>query len=213
MSDEPYAARRLANALADSLERARTGGNDATTFIEEAVAALRQAPLGRNPCAAKSNAPCSGWDGLTAFASTQHDTELVNALVDVTEDLPWIAGNHFWADEKYAYFADHMWGAIVMGEEGAAYLTDERYIVLLHIQEPNAIYPLHEHRIPEGYYIVAGTNEWSHDGVNWETHAPGTLFFNESWQRHAIRTGQEPSLSLDIYLPPFGWEGGLSEID
>tara|TARA_B100000029_G_C17405995_1_gene898908 strand:+ start:464 stop:925 length:462 start_codon:yes stop_codon:yes gene_type:complete len=144
-----------------------------------------------------------------ALARAQHDCDLVDAIELIEPELCWIEGNHFWPEERYRYFANHMTGAMVFGEPGSPYMIEQRCIVLLHVQMPHAIYPLHEHRIPEAYYIVAGNNEWTHDGVVWERHQPGELFYNASWQPHAIRTGDEPSLSLDVYLPPFGWEGGL----
>ena len=103
-----------------------------------------------------------------------------------------------------------MFGVLMVGEEGAAFYAEDSYIVLMHVIAPHTIYPLHAHQIPEGYYIVAGHPELTRDGEHWETKPTDSLHYSRSWEPHGMRTNGEPMLSLDIYLPPFGWEGGLT---
>ena len=57
--------------------------------------------------------------------------------------------------------------------------------------------------------MLSGSGDWSHDGENWQRLSPGAVFHNTSWQPHSMRSHDEPLLSMGLYLPPFGWEGGL----
>ena len=91
--------------------------------------------------------------------------------------------------------------------------AQERYIALLILIDADTTYPLHAHRIEELYYILSGDAQWSHDGESWETVPPGSIFHNESYQPHTMRTSDEPLMAMGFYLPPFGWEGGLLESD
>lgn len=100
-------------------------------------------------------------------------------------------------------------GALLVGEDDALFIGERRYIALLIIIAPNTTYPLHAHRIEELYYVLSGNADWSHDGTVWTTLPPGSLFFNRSYEPHAIRSNDAPLIAMGLYLPPFGWEGGL----
>jgi len=207
---EPSNARRLVDALANGLELARVGNDEAQEFITKAIEAMREATLTRNAKAAPAMQRYEGWDSLLALAARQRKDDLAAAIAAIgSESIPWIEGRHFWPEEQHRYFAQRMSGALLMGEPGAAFYTQERFILLLHVMAPHAIYPLHEHRIAEGYYIVAGNPEFSRDGHHWIAQPPGSLHYNKSWAPHAIRTKGQAMLSINIYLPPFGWEGDL----
>lgn len=203
------AVERLVTCLANSLDKVANIDAGGERFAQRAATALRESCLSVNPTPTPSAGPCSGWNELIEMARRQSDPDLVNALFALEPCIPWIPGNHYWPEKKYDYFTTTMRGGLVIGDDGAAFNCEGGYIVLLHTMHAHSVYPLHKHRIPEGYFIVGGHCEWSHDGKNWSTYIPGTLFYNQSWEPHAIRSKDEPLLSLDIYLPPFGWEGGL----
>ncbi len=99
----------------------------------------------------------------------------------------------------------------LVGPDDAVYTTADRYIIHLVIIGRYNTYPLHEHRIKEAYYVVAGHANWLRDEVNWVTWPPGAVFFKRSWESHTICTDDEPLLFLSFFPPPFGWEGGLVE--
>ena len=215
IGQEPASLRLLMDSLAGALETTlhtgRYDGEEAAAFLHNAAGAMRASRLHPNLEAPAGTQAYPGWSALLSLAREQHEAALIDALAAVTHDIDWIDGQHFWPGERYRYFAEKMYGALLVGDEQCSFLCDDGYILLLHTIEPHSVYPLHQHSIPEGYYVVAGNNEWSHDGENWQCLPPGSLYYNASWQPHTIRTGDEPSLSLDIYLPPFGWDGGLCE--
>ena len=131
---------------------------------------------------------------------------LVNQLIPLCR---WFRGNEFYTRPEDRHFAERLWGAELVGHDGGIFSCGQRFILLLIILEPDTLYPLHAHRIEETYLVLAGRGEWTHDGHDWAQLEAGDSFHNESWQAHAIRTGAEPVMTLGIYLPPFGWEGGL----
>ena len=207
---EPQNARRFVDILASCLENTQVASEQARAFVTNSVEAMRESTLERNSKPAASMLRYDGWESLLALAEGQRKDDLVAAIATLErENIPWIEGSHFWPDQKYQYFAQRMCGALLMGESGAAFYNQERFILLLHVMAPHTTYPLHEHRIPEGYYIVGGHPEFTGDGNHWIAQPPGSLYYNKSWAPHAIRTKAQPMLSINIYLPPFGWDGGL----
>lgn len=209
--DEPANARRLVDILANGLEQSPVVGDEARAFISKAAHAMRESTLVRNLQPAAPMRRYAGWESLLALATSQRTDGLVATIANLARDkLPWIEGRHFWPEQEHRHFAERMFGALLMGEPGSAFYTDQRYILMLHIMAPHATYPLHQHRIPEGYYIVAGNPEFTGDGTCWRLQPPGSLYYNKSWAPHGIRTKDQTMLSINIYLPPFGWEGGLA---
>ena len=208
---QPALARQFVDRLADLLAQAPCPDTGGETFAAAVASEMRGAVLSVNTTPAQSRNRYPDWEGLTTLAASQTSVELITLLRELEPLLPWIEGSHFWPAQEHRYFAEKMWGALVIGEAGAAFYAEERYIMMLHTMAPQCVYPLHEHRIPEGYFIIGGHVDWSRDGEHWEPRPPGSLFYNKSWAPHSIRTHNEPLLSLDVYLPPFGWEGGLTK--
>ena len=196
--------KQFVDALATHLTGVTSADPGGDAFIASVETALRHSPLSLNTHAAPKAARYPEWQQLTTMARRQSNATLVDTLIALEPHLAWIPGNHFWPEPGHAYFAEKMFGALIAGDEGSNFNCDQGYILLLHTMQPYSIYPLHEHRIPEGYCILGGHCEWTHDGVNWSVRPPGTLFYNESWEPHAIRSHEEPLLSIDLYLPPFG---------
>ena len=204
---EPELARRVADELADALAECRPIGDGATGFARDIESALRLAPLLPNP-AAPEVAAYEGWEAVVQRSLAAADDGLHEAIARIGRELSWIDGTRFWPGEEHS-FARRILGSLMAGDHESAYLTDGRYIALLMVVEPNTTYPPHAHQIQEGYYVIAGRGEWTVDGDPWRPHEAGTLVHVPSCDSHGIRTGDEPLVCMNLYLPPFGWEGDL----
>jgi len=65
---------------------------------------------------------------------------------------------------------------------------------------PNIEYPAHSHLAKEVYLVLTPGAEWSLDGENWFSVAPGEVIYHSSSQRHAIRTQETPMLAFAAWL-------------
>ena len=201
-------ARELMQALATAIDRAPNLEASSRAFADRLVAALGTAQLSPNAAADDTDQPpAQCWQQI--MDQSIGAGPLLQAVQDLDPIRRWIRAVDFYPEPEHGYFAEHVWGALIAGEQDALVNTNERYIALLIVIEPHTHYPLHAHRIEELYFTITGQAEWSHDGKLWEAVPPGSVFHNASWQPHTMRTGDEPLLAMGLYLPPFGWEGGL----
>lgn len=65
---------------------------------------------------------------------------------------------------------------------------------------PNLLYPDHQHAPREVYLVLTPGARWSLDSGEWFDVAPGTMIVHDSWQNHAIRTGNTPFLAFAAWL-------------
>lgn len=215
-SDLQTSARDLATALSDAIGRAAPRAEPTRAYTERLIC-----ELGR--CVPTLNAPLP--PGITPSESVQSAlykrpepavARVLEYLEPVIPMCSWFRADRFYAAPRHRgvsekHFAERLWGALVLGQDDAVFAADERLVALLVVLEPNTTYPLHAHRIEELYLILSGDAEWSHDGQSWERPEPGEVFHNRSWKPHAMRTGKAALVAMGLYLPPFGWEGGLLE--
>lgn len=74
---------------------------------------------------------------------------------------------------------------------------------------PNVHYPDHRHQPREVYLVLTPGAQWSLDSGEWFEVAPGTVIVHDSWQKHAIRTGETPFLAFAAWLEA-GPRSGIS---
>ena len=86
-------------------------------------------------------------------------------------------------------------------------------LVAFTLQAPGIFYPLHRHKAPEIYHVISGTAEWQRDGEPWRTRRPGEWLFHASDQGHAMRTGDEPLLTLVVWIDYLNCPPPVLEVD
>lgn len=65
---------------------------------------------------------------------------------------------------------------------------------------PNVTYPSHHHAPREVYLVLTPGAQWCLDEGAWFEVEPGELIFHDSWQMHAMRTGDKPLLAFAGWL-------------
>ena len=199
----------LERELASALQSAKPVQSDAQTFLESLHSEMLLATLSQNKSQIRDISPSSELELIFGNMATETTLPVLEALHQLEPLCSWFRADRFYPEPKYKKFSENVWGALLAGQEDALFGTEDRYIALIIVIGPNTIYPLHAHRIEELYYVLSGSADWSHDGQNWTNLGSGSTFFNYSYQPHAIRTGARPLMAMGLYLPPFGWEGGL----
>jgi hypothetical protein len=61
---------------------------------------------------------------------------------------------------------------------------------------PNVTYPSHHHAPKEVYLVLTPGAQWCLDEGDWFDVDAGELIFHDSWQMHAMRTGEQPLLAF-----------------
>lgn len=65
---------------------------------------------------------------------------------------------------------------------------------------PGVTYPGHHHQPREVYLVLTPGSQWRLDDGEWFDVDAGELLFHDSWQMHAMRTGDEPLLAFAGWL-------------
>ena len=74
---------------------------------------------------------------------------------------------------------------------------------------PDVHYPDHKHAPREVYLVLTPGARWSLDSGDWVAVPAGALILHQSWQKHAIQTGDTPFLAFAAWLEP-GPRDGIS---
>ena len=199
----------LMATLAASLEAADAPDRAAAVFIERLAEALRSATLSRNPKRPETIRPDDEWQRIFPPDGAWRDDRLLAGLQELRLACRWFRAESFYSGPEHRHFSEAVWGAPIAGGPDAPFDSGGAYIALLIVIAPRVTYPLHAHRIEEAYFKLSGSGDWPHDGEHWQHLPPATVFHNTSWQPHSMRSHDEPLLAMGLYLPPFGWEGGL----
>ena len=208
MEEEALAGKLIAD-LATALQGLSLEEPGARDYVARLVVELRAAALSCTPRRPDGLAAPAEWQRFMAARDGGPGAAMLDSLQALTPTLTWLRADHFYPEPENAYFAERLWGAMLVGQDDAQFLAEERYIALLMMLFPHTTYPLHAHRIEELYFVLSGEAEWTHDGESWSVLPPGSAFHNHSYQPHAIRAGAEPMVAVGLYLPPFGWENEL----
>lgn len=83
-------------------------------------------------------------------------------------------------------------------------INNDHCKVGLLFQSKNALYPNHRHAAEELYLVVSGTALWSQSNSELAPRSPGEFIHHVSWQPHAMKTTNEPLLTM------WCWTGDIS---
>jgi quercetin dioxygenase-like cupin family protein len=122
--------------------------------------------------------------------------KLLNAIGPVTEFLPW--RYNYPPREDAPDLGKHIAFAEIIGPDAPFY--SESVCLGLTVLGPETFYPDHHHPAVELYYVLAGTAEWTLDGISQER-TPGAYILHPSQAVHAMRTHVEPLLAV------YTWSG------
>jgi len=89
----------------------------------------------------------------------------------------------------------------IVGPDGTLWNDKIRFGLLL--QNPDHLYPNHNHAAEELYFVLAGRADWSADDGDPNSRGKANFVHHMPWQPHAIKTGPEPMLAL------WGWVGQI----
>ena len=159
----------------------------------------------------------SHFDAAVRAATTPRERMLAGALTSALPHLRWIAPYQAGegADDLVAGYA-----VTVLSMPGPpprpgyqAPFANPNVLVAFTLQAPGIVYPLHRHKAPEVYHVISGTAEWQRDGEPWRRRLPGEWLFHASDQGHAMRTGDEPLLTLVAWTDHLDCPPPVLEVD
>ena len=87
---------------------------------------------------------------------------------------------------------------LLVGPE--APIRSDRVKAGLTLQGPDVLYPAHAHKAKELYAVVGGTADWKRGVEPWATRPPGEFILHTSGVRHAMQTGDEPTLAMVAWI-------------
>lgn len=204
--------------LSSALKRIDTPDAETAQFMQTLLNAFQQGKLTYDPQSLRSNFVLPDWFNHLADNPAKSAAKVQDAALKLHPFLNWWTWDAFYPDEKYSDMADRTLGAVVVGSketsfspEEVTFTAEERYQFLFGGMDTGWLYPLHKHKMAELYFVIAGEAEFSHDGVMWHKRPAGSVFYNRSFQPHAIRTEEHAVLFASLYLPPFEWISTMIE--
>jgi mannose-6-phosphate isomerase-like protein (cupin superfamily) len=137
--------------------------------------------------------------GATAMAATAEAKALATALRDNAAALAWHEGytNYAGEPDMEALRANYAYTDLV---GPGALLSSECIYLGVSLQAPQTFYPPHVHKAVEVYYVIAGTAEWQRGAEPWTVRPPGSFLLHGSGVCHAMRTRDEPLLTLTAWI-------------
>lgn len=159
----------------------------------------------------------SHFDAAVRAATTPRERMLAGALASASSHLRWVAPYGVGEGEDdlatgYAVTMLSMPGPPPRPGYQAAFAS-AHVLVAFTLQAPGIVYPLHRHKAPEIYHVISGTAEWQRDGEPWRRRLPGEWLFHASDQGHAMRTGDEPLLTLVAWIDHLDCPPPVLEVD
>ena len=157
------------------------------------------------------------FDAAVQAATTPRERMLAGALASASPHVRWIAPYRRGegADDLVSGYAVTM-----LSMPGPPPRTDYQapfanpgVLVAFTLQAPGIHYPLHRHKASEIYHVISGTAEWQRDGEPWRRREPGEWIFHASEQGHAMRTGDEPLLTLVAWIDHLDCPPPVLEVD
>jgi quercetin dioxygenase-like cupin family protein len=127
-------------------------------------------------------------------------------LARIAEEVAGAAGLLPWRLERGEYYLP---GAAVSdsyrdGNMNATLLAADDFVMGLFLLVPGVDYLDHRHAAPEFYLNLTGPSSWRFNFGDWEVHSSGSVLWNDPGRIHALRTNDDPWLSV------FAW---LSDVD
>lgn len=112
-----------------------------------------------------------------------------------------------WMEPSYSYGADALAGkyAVVrlVGYGEMCNFHSDTILAGFTIQAPHTFYASHWHPAVEFYGVLSGTGGWQVNNEPFVQKRPGTLLYHPSNIPHAMKTADEPMLTM------YGWIGDI----
>ena len=83
----------------------------------------------------------------------------------------------------------------LIGPENGSFQSDELRLGLF-LLEPYIFYKDHKHEAPELYLNLTKGTDWRFEETIWQEKGSGSIVYNEAFRVHAMRTKQNPFLSV-----------------
>ena len=96
------------------------------------------------------------------------------------------------------YLVGRSAGNVIIGPEGMFPSQDLRFGAFM--ISPHTVYPLHAHAAKELYIVIGGSGRWWIADTPYAPRGVGDVVHIPSWTPHAIRTGDEPVLTLWVWM-------------
>lgn len=130
--------------------------------------------------------------------------DAIEILLEISSKLHWIAPSPEYTGEQMAqnYAFVRLIGPELFGVDSAPFYSD-KVAVGFTILSPSLFYPPHWHPAVEFYGTLTGTGLWQLGDGPFEEKPPGTLIYHPSNVPHAMKTTDEPILTV------YGWVGDI----
>ena len=144
----------------------------------------------------------------TRAARNPLDRQLAAALEAAAPALKWISPyDGVEGGPQLEAFKDSYACTVLAGPAGfrsyqPAYLLDATFIAIT-LQFPGVFYPSHSHHAREIYHVIAGRSDWQL-GEQWSVRDSGDWIFHDHHARHAMKTADEPLLTLVTWIDGIG---------
>lgn len=137
-------------------------------------------------------------DEALSMASRFELAEIAARFSGVMGDLRWSQNPNYDDSNSSRSFLDGYAYAGFSGPDAPILCAVPRGGLLL--LGPGVVYPGHHHQPREVYLVMTPGSQWCLDEDEWFDVAPGDLIFHDSWQMHAMRTGDKPLLAFAGWL-------------
>lgn len=102
------------------------------------------------------------------------------------------------ADQVDRWLGGRSAGNVVVGPEGT--FPEEKLRFGAFMIAPETVYPLHAHAAEELYIVIGGAGRWWIADAPYSPRRAGEVVHIPSWTPHAIRTGEDPLLTLWVWM-------------
>ena len=203
-------SKELLDSIKDALVASSPSEREGANYLEDALRAL-DANIDKQAIAPRTlDTVDEYFEAAVSLGDGGHAQRVGNALYALRKELQWErAYDNYASDPFMTRFRANFAATVLMwpGARERGLFRNESVGVAITLQAPHTLYPTHAHKAVEFYYPLGGTAEWLRGEEGWTSRPPGLLFFHDTGVRHATRTGEEPLLSLIVWVNDFDSEG------
>ena len=134
--------------------------------------------------------------------------DIVDCMADAAPCCQWRQNANYVADPGMSDFVQRYGYAEIVGSR--AFFPSDTLLCGVLLIGPGTTYPRHHHPAEEVYHVLAGTAEWQRGDAAWQSHPAGTAIHHPPMLPHAMRTLDEPLLSLYCWVGNVGVAARLS---
>lgn len=193
---------RLRGACRERIKAARSDEAFPRAMLDRGLAAFDLPELGR--AFPERDPPDSDRHLRTALdAGLGSGDNVIAALSEVWRHLRWVTNPNYEGRPEMSRYLCNAAYAEIVGTRGLVE-RDDISTGFFYIG-PDVLYPAHDHPSPEAYWVLSGTADWWHDGIDWTPRPAGSRIFHPPFVPHAMRTAGDPLLCFFI------WTGDVGE--